>query len=139
MKKYLLFATLLLTLFLTNCTALLEEGEIVFNFCDLESDYIDCSEIALTTTTIEMGLDVLSSDVTSVDSIIYELPDEEVYCTADPSDESLIDNEDGSYSIEASCDLSSYEDQNTQLAFSVTLTLADGSTVTEEGTAEDWV
>ncbi|MEK6922023.1 MAG: hypothetical protein AABX82_09090 [Nanoarchaeota archaeon] len=139
MKKYLLFTTLLLTLFLTNCTALLEEGEVVFNFCDLESDYIDCSEIALTTTTIEMGLDVLSSDVTSVDSIIYELPDEEVYCTADTSDGSLAANDDESYSIEASCDLSSYEDQNTQLAFSVTLTLTDGRTVTEEGTAEDWV
>ncbi len=134
-----LLTTLVLTLFLTNCTALLDQGEVVFNFCDLESDYIDCSEIALTTTTIEMGLDVLSSDVVSVDSIIYELPDEEVYCTADTSDGSLIDNEDGSYSVEASCDLSSYQDQNTQLAFSVTLTLADGSTVTEEGTAEDWV
>ena len=98
MKKYVLFATLLLTILVTNCTALLDQGEVVFNFCDLESDYIDCSEIALTTTTIEMGLDVLSSDVTSVDSITYELPDEEVYCTADPSDGSLAANDDGSYS-----------------------------------------
>jgi hypothetical protein len=139
MKKYMLLGTLVLTLFLTNCTVLLNQGEVVFNFCDLESDYIDCSEIALTTTTIEMGLDVLSSDVASVDNIIYELPDEGVYCTADTSDNSLLDNEDGSYSVEASCDLSSYEDQNTQLAFSVTMTLTDGSTATEEGIAEDWV
>ena len=139
MKKYLIFTTLLLTLFLTNCTVLLDQGEVVFNFCDLESDYVDCGEIALTTTTIEMGLDVLSSDVASVDSVVYELPDEDVYCTADTSDGSLFANDDGSYSIEASCDLSSYEDQNTQLAFSVTMTLTDGSIVTAEGNAEDWV
>lgn len=139
MKKYIIFGILLSVLFLVSCTALLDQGEVVFNFCDLESDYIDCSEIALTPTTIEMGLEVLSSDVTSVDTIIYELPDEEAYCTADTSDGSLTANDDESYTIESNCDLSSYEDQNTQLAFSVTMTLTDGSTVTEEGTAEDWV
>ncbi len=138
MRKYLPVIIVCL-LFLASCTATLDQGEIVLNFCDADTtDYIDCTAISLTTDTVVMQFETTTSDVSSFDSIILELPDEEVYCSSDADD---ISSDDGSvYDVIIACDsLGDYEDQNTQLAFTVTMTLSDGSTVTETGSAEDWV
>lgn len=137
--KYTLSIIFCLLFFIASCTATLEQGEIVLNFCDVDSaDYIDCTAISLTTDTVVMQFETTSSDVSSIDSIILELPEEEVYCSSEADD---IASDDGSvYDVILACDeLNSYEDQNTQLAFTVTMTLADGSTLIETGSAEDWV
>lgn len=125
------------TLFLAACTATLPQGDIVFNFCDeKENEYIDCSVIALTTTEIVMDLDLLSSDVASVDAVVYELPNGEL-CSTDAT--TLTATDDDTYGVKLACDLSAYEEQNTQLAFTATVTLTDASTVQITGEAEDWV
>lgn len=137
--KYIFILIVCLLFFIASCTATLEQGEIVFNFCDADTaNYIDCTAISLTTDTIVMQFEPTSSDVASIDSIILELPDEQVYCSSE-ADDITFDN-DGVYNVLIACDaLASYENQNTQLAFTVTMTLSDGSTVTETGSAEDWV
>lgn len=123
---------------LSGCTAQFQQGEVVLNFCDIDSDdYIGCTEIGLTTDTIMMSLESLSSGVVSIDSIVFELPEEGVYCSTDNDDIISADGE--NYDITVSCDLTDYENQNTQLSFTVTMTLSEGTTVTETGVAEDWV
>lgn len=138
-KKYLHFSVFALLMALGACTAQFEQGEVVLNFCDADStDYIDCTEFGLTPDTITMELETTASDVTSIDSVVFELPEAGVYCSTDADNISTADAE--VYDVEVSCiDLADYEDQNTQLSFTVTMTLSDGSTVTETGVAEDWV
>ena len=139
LMKYYSILIVCLLFFIASCTATLEQGEIVLNFCDADTtDYIDCTAISLTTDTVVMQFETTSSDVVSLDSIILELPDEEVYCSSEADD--ITSDDDGVYDVLIACDaLGDYEDQNTQLAFTVTLTLSDDSTVTETGSAEDWV
>ncbi len=138
MKNSFVILGSILFILLAACTAETQQGNIVFNFCDIDTTYIDCPQVSFTTDKINMRLDVLSSDVLSVDSILYELPDEGVYCTAD-SISGLMQEDDNTYLVETACDLSSYEGQNTQLTITVTLTLTDGTTITETGSVEDWV
>ncbi len=136
-KIYLLLSLIIL-LSLAACTATLPQGDIVFNFCDVdENEYIDCPTISLSTDTITMTIEVTSSDVASVDSVVFELPEEYIYCSTDPTTLTTTDKE--TYTVELLCDLSGYEEQNTQLAFTVTATLTDGSTVSITGDAEDWI
>lgn len=121
------------------CTAQFEQGEIVLNFCDTDStEYIDCAEFGLTPDTITMELETMTSDVASIDSVVFELPEAGVYCSTDADD--ISTGEDDVYEVEVGCtDLTGYEDQNTQVSFTVTMTLSDSTTVTETGVAEDWV
>ena len=133
-----LILSMLSVFFLTACTATLPQGDIVFNFCDIDTnDYISCPTIALSTDEIDMALVSNSSDVASIDSVIYELPDEGVYRSTDST--TLTTDDDETYSVALPCDLSLYTEQNTQLSYTVGVTLTDGSTVEITGEAEDWV
>ena len=141
-KKILYFGIFALLIVIGACTAQFEQGEVVLNFCVTDStDYINCTEFGLTPDTITMELGTTTSDVTRIDSVVFELPEAGVYCSTDEDDISTADAED--YDVEVSCaDLLDYEDQNTQLSFTVTMTVSDGTTsttVTETGVAEDWV
>jgi hypothetical protein len=138
MKNIFVILSVTLFILLAACTAETQQGNIVFNFCDIDTTYIDCPQVSFSIDEITMRLDVLSSDGLSVDSILYELPDEGIYCTADAAS-GLVQEDSNSYLVETACDLSSYEGQNTQLTITVTLTLTDGTTITETGSVEDWV
>ncbi|MBI5073083.1 hypothetical protein HZA99_04655 [Candidatus Woesearchaeota archaeon] len=138
MKIISLTIILLSVLALSACTASLPQGDIVFNFCDIDTnDYISCPTIALSASEIDMTLVSNSSDVVSIDSVAYELPDAGVYCSTDSTTLTTDDAE--TYSIALPCDLSAYSEQNTQLSYTATVTLNDGSTISITGKAEDWV
>lgn len=138
MKNIFVFLSIFLFTLLAACTAETQQGNIVFNFCDIDTTYIDCPEVSFTVDEITMRFDILSNDVVSIDSVLYELPDEGIYCNADAT-YGLIQEDEDTYLVETACDLSSYEGQNTQLTITVTLTLADGTIITETGSVEDWV
>ncbi|PIN79902.1 hypothetical protein COV16_01840 [Candidatus Woesearchaeota archaeon CG10_big_fil_rev_8_21_14_0_10_34_8] len=163
MKKAILMIMLLLTFILAGCTANFfqaqvdlaeatdedgEDSDVDFNFCTLESDYLYCKAFELTSNTLNFVIEVTSSDVESVDSVVFELPDSGVYCTADTGNGFLTtdDYEDytaaftvGDDSLEEDCVFDEYAGQDVQMAFQVTLTLTDGSTVTEEGDVTDTI
>ncbi len=139
--KQIIFIMVLAVLFLAGCSLTTQDGVVVVNFCDLISDYADCSAIELTEAEIEMTLNVESGVI--VDSVVFELPNPDdngntVYC----STSGALTPDDDTYIIEVPCDLSEYAGQNTQLNFVVTVSVTDSSgtsTVTLEGQAEDYV
>lgn len=136
MKKVLF--VIIAAVLLGACSIDTQQGTVVVNFCDMDSEYIDCPEIELSQSVIKMKLAV-KQDV-AVDSIVFELPNPDaegnpVYCSTDAN--SLTSNQQ-LYSVNLPCDLSSYDGQNTQLNFVVTMTTADG-TVAADGQAEDYV
>lgn len=137
-KIIFLFLCALSILTISACTATLPQGNIVFNFCDIETNkYISCPNIALSASEIDMTIVSNSSAVVSVDSVVFELPEEGTYCSTDST--TLTSDDSKTYTIALPCDLSEYTEQNTQLAYTATVTLADGSTVEITGKAEDWV
>ncbi len=126
-----------------------EDADVEFNFCVLDSDDLACNSFTLTDDSLTMELEVLSSDIASVDSVVFELPDLGYYCTADTENGFLSTSDGETYTIffttdegalEDECDFSSYVGQDIQVSFEVTETLSsDGSTVTEEGDATDTI
>jgi hypothetical protein len=134
----------------TDASSYLEGDEdtvdVDFNFCTVtdEEHYISCEAFALTADTLSMEIEVTSSDVATLDGIVFELPDEGKYCTADVGNEYLWTEDGENYYVHFSaadagedCDFSSYVGQDTQLAFQLTLTTIAGDVVTLEGDVED--
>ncbi len=162
-RKLLFFSTFLSILFLTGCASVNffqarwelaevlssdEKTDIAFNFCVLDSMDIGCNSFNLTSNSLLMELEVLSSDVASVDSVVFELPEAGSYCTADTGNGFLTTTDNEIYTVffttdeaalEQECDFSAYVGQDVQLGFEAALTLTDGSTIVETGNATDTI
>jgi hypothetical protein len=165
-KQIFFFSVLILIMMVSSCTTSFnffqaqweltealdedeEKSDVAFNFCVLDSDDLACNSFNLTSDSLTMELEVLSSDIASVDSVVFELPDIGYYCTADTGNGFLTTSDEETYTVffttdegalEDECDFSSYVGQDVQLLFEVTETLSsDGSTVTEEGDATDTI
>jgi hypothetical protein len=168
MKKIILIAITLVTLMLlTGCADFFsaqfeatenlasgeepEQGEVLaagdFNYCILEDQDIACDVVELTTTTVYMELEVADSDIATLDSIVFELPDPAYHCTASTENGLMWSDDAEMYYVqfatadaEEGCDyLSNYVGQDTVLAFQLSLTRDDGSSETLSGSAEDLV
>lgn len=163
--RWMLFVSAIISLlFLASCTSLNffqaqwelaealdedeEKADVAFNYCVLESDDLACNSFNLTSDSLKMELEVLSSDVASIDSVVFELPTAGEYCTADTGNNFLTTTDGETYTVffttdeealEDECNFASYVDQDVQLNFEVTSTLSDGSTVTEAGNATDTI
>lgn len=125
------------------CSLETQQGTVVINFCDENSQYIDCPEFELSQSVLKMVIQ--PSQGVTVDSVVFELPNTDslgnpVYCSTDANSIAL---QNGMYIITVSCDLSEYADQNTQLNFEAGITVQNPdqstSTVTVDGNAEDYV